>query len=226
MTRDADRQLRYDGHVEPGGPSIARQVVLPGGAEVEVRKLSVGPMDNNAYLLTDLSTGEALLIDAANDADRLLAMIGERKLVGILTTHGHADHWQALAPVVGETGAPTLHHPADAAMIPVPATTPAEDGATITFGGAEVTLIHNPGHTPGSVSALLGGTHLFTGDTLFPGGPGNTEGDPLRFAEIMRSLDERLLTLPDETWVYPGHGDDTTVGRERPQAEEWRARGW
>jgi len=217
----------YSGHVEPGGPAIVRSVTLPGG-EIEVRKLSVGPMDNNAYLLTDVASGDAVLIDAANDADRLLAEIGDRHLAAIVITHGHADHWQALDAVAEATGAPVYLHPADASMVPRPADVEAGDLVRIAFGGSavDVGLLHTPGHTPGSVCVLLGETHLFTGDTLFPGGPGNTFGSAEAFAEIMRTLRTRIFALPDDTWVYPGHGDDTTLGVERPHLDEWQARGW
>jgi glyoxylase-like metal-dependent hydrolase (beta-lactamase superfamily II) len=216
----------YTGHVEPGSPAISRLVALPGGAEVEVRKFSVGPVDNNVYLLTDRQSGRALLIDAANEADRILREIAGVEVAAIMTTHGHGDHWQALDAVADATGAPTYLHPADAPMVPRPADHGAEDGQRIAFGTAEATLIHNPGHTPGSTSILLGDRHLFTGDTLFPGGPGNTFGDPEKFRMIMQSLRERLFALPDDTWVYPGHGDDTTIGKERPFLDEWEARGW
>ncbi len=215
----------YSGHVEPGGPAISRTVAV-GGSDVEVRKLSVGDMDNNTYLLRDITSGEVLLIDAANDADRILAEIGDATLAGVVTTHGHWDHWQALDAVAEATGAPVWVHPADQEMVPRRADFAAADGGTISFGDAAVTLIHTPGHTPGSTCVLLGGTHLFTGDTLFPGGPGNTFGSAEAFATIMQSLRERLFTLPDETWVYPGHGDDTTLGRERPSLDEWQSRGW
>jgi len=218
----------YSGHVEPGGPAIVRSVALPGG-EIEVRKLSVGPMDNNAYLLTDVASGDAVLIDAANDADRLLAEIGDRRVAAIVTTHGHGDHWQALDAVAEATRAPVYLHAADQEMVPRTADVDAVDLTRIAFGGGavEVELLHTPGHTPGSVCVLLGETHLFTGDTLFPGGPGRTTpetgGD---FPTIMRSLRNQVFRLPDDTWVYPGHGDDTTIGRERPSLPEWRMRGW
>jgi glyoxylase-like metal-dependent hydrolase (beta-lactamase superfamily II) len=215
----------YGGHVDPGGPSLSR-VVLAEGARVEIRKLSVGPMDNNAYLLTDLDSGRSLLVDAANDAERLLREISGTDLAAIVTTHGHHDHWQALAEVADATGAPTYLSPADAEMVPRRADVPLVDGEHISFGAASVELISTPGHTPGSTCLLLGGVHLFTGDTLFPGGPGNTFGNADAFATIMDSLEERIFVLPDETWVYPGHGDDTTIGAERPSIQEWRARGW
>lgn len=216
----------YSGHVDPGGPAISRTVTLGGGAEVHVRKFSVGPYDNNVYLLTDLQTGRALLIDAANDAGRILDELEGVEVAAILTTHGHADHWQALGKVADATGAPTYLHPKDAEMVPRPAEYPAEDGLRIAFGTAEVTLVHTPGHTPGSTCVLLGDRHLFSGDTLFPGGPGNTFGNAAAFRQIMRSLRERLFALDDSTWVYPGHGDDTTIGRERPHLDEWETRGW
>ena len=216
----------YDGHVDPGGPRISR-VVHAGGVKVEIRKFSVGPMDNNAYLLRDTEANEALLIDAANDADRILAEIGDTQMLGIITTHGHGDHWQALDAVADATGAPVWLHPGDAPMVPRRAERTASDGEEITFGRAAVKLIHTPGHTPGSTCVLLGEKDLFTGDTLFPGGPGNTFGDAEAFAQIMDSLERHIFDpLPDETWIYPGHGDDTTLGAERPQLPAWRARGW
>ena len=229
----------YDGHVDPGGPAIARRVVLGGGARVEVRKLSVDPMDNNVYLLTDEASGRALLVDAANDAERILAEVGDPggsqggsrppspiDVAAIVTTHGHRDHWQALAAVADATGAPVYLHPGDADMVPRTADHDVVDGMRVAFGSAEVTLVHTPGHTPGSTCVLLGDRHLFTGDTLFPGGPGNTFGDAGAFTAIMRSLRERVFALPDDTWVYPGHGDDTTLGAERGALDEWEARGW
>ncbi len=200
--------------------------VAVAGVRVEVRKLSVGRMDNNAYVLRDVGSDAALLIDAADDAPRLLAEIEGLRLAGIFTTHGHRDHWQALDAVADATGAPTWLHPADAAMVPRRADRPAADGAEIAFGAARVTMIATPGHTPGSTCLLLGGRHLFSGDTLFPGGPGSTRGDRRAFETIMASLRERLFVLDDATWVYPGHGDDSTIGAERPSLDEWQRRGW
>lgn len=215
----------YDGHVEPGAATASRTVPLATG-EVEVRKLSVGPMDNNVYVLCDPQARQALIIDAANEAGRILAEVEDLEVVGIITTHGHGDHWQALAEVADATGAPVWLHPADADMVPRTADQAVSDGDEVAFGHSAVRLLATPGHTPGSTCVLLGDTHLFTGDTLFPGGPGNTFGNAEAFATIMQSLEERLFVLPDETWVYPGHGDDTTLGRERPSVVQWRARGW
>lgn len=214
----------YTGHVEPGGATAFRTVDA-GGAPVEIRKLSVGPMDNNAYVLRDAGSMQALLVDAANEADRLLSELAGLTVVGIVTTHGHRDHWQALDTVADTVGAPVYLHPDDQAMVGRAADRDLEDGLRIAFGAAEVTAIHTPGHTAGSTCLLLGAHHLFTGDTLFPGGPGRTTS-PEQFTDIMRSLRERLFVLDDRTWVYPGHGDDTTLGAERGSLDEWQARGW
>jgi glyoxylase-like metal-dependent hydrolase (beta-lactamase superfamily II) len=221
--------VAYTGDVTAGGPPDTRD--LPG---LTVTKLSVGPMDNNAYLLTSTGTGEAVLIDAANDAGRLLRLIGDRPLRRIITTHQHWDHWQALAEVQAATGADVVAHPADAGELPVKVTTLVHDGDSVPVGDTSVAVIHLRGHTPGSIALcydaggqLAGTPHLFTGDSLFPGGPGNTQGDAERFGQLMDDLEARVFgELPDGTWVYPGHGQDTTVGAERPHLGEWRARGW
>jgi len=215
----------YSGHVDNGGAASLRSVQVRDGLTVEVRKFSVGPMDNNAYLLTDTLSNIAVLIDAANDASRILAEVGDRELAAIITTHGHADHWQALAGVADATGAPTYLHPGDAERVPRAADVPVVDLGRVAFGAAEVEFLHTPGHTPGSTCILLGATHLFTGDTLFPGGPGNTTNGG-HFPTIIHSLRQRLFVLDDATWVYPGHGDDTTLGAERPSLDEWERRGW
>jgi glyoxylase-like metal-dependent hydrolase (beta-lactamase superfamily II) len=218
----------YDGHVETG-TGLARRRVTVGGAEVEIAKRSVGPMDNNAYLLTDVASGEALLVDAANDAPALLDLLDGVRLRAIHTTHGHFDHWQALEAVQQATGAPVWIGPGDQELMEPRADRVAEHGGRLRVGAFEAEFLHTPGHTPGSVCVLLRADdrrHLFTGDTLFPGGPGNTFGNADAFGRIMRSLRECLFTLPDDTWVYPGHGDDTTLGAERPHLDEWEARGW
>ncbi len=221
--------MAYTGNVTAGGPPDTRE--LPG---LTVSKLSVGPMDNNAYVLTCAETGDAVLIDAANEAGLLLALIGDRPLRRIITTHQHWDHWQALPEVQAATGADTVAHPADAGELPVPVTTLVQNAAAVPVGTCTVSVIHLRGHTPGSIALLYdaGGElasepHLFTGDSLFPGGPGNTQGDPERFGQLMDDLEARVFgELPDGTWVYPGHGHDTTLGAERPHLAEWRARGW
>jgi len=216
--------VSYTGNVTVGGPPDSRE--LPG---LSVTKLAVGPMDNNAYLLRDLRTGEALLIDAAAEADRLIELIGDTPVVRIVTTHKHADHWQALAEVQAATGAAVAAHPIDAEEIPVTVTEPVEHGDTVRAGDIELTVIHLRGHTPGSIALRYDAAaepHLFTGDSLFPGGPGKTTS-AADFTSLMKDLEQRVFDqLPDPTWVYPGHGNDTTLGAERPHIPEWRARGW
>lgn len=216
--------MSYTGNVTVGGPPDSRE--LPG---LSVTKLAVGPMDNNAYLLRDLRTGDALLIDAAAEADRLIELIGDTPVVRIVTTHRHADHWQALAEVQAATGAAVVAHPIDAEEIPVTVTEPVEHGDTVRAGDVELAVIHLRGHTPGSIALRYDAAaepHLFTGDSLFPGGPGRTTS-PADFTSLMNDLQQRVFDpLPDPTWVYPGHGNDTTLGAERPHIPEWRARGW
>ena len=215
------------GHVEPGGPTLTRTATSDNG-EVTVRKLSVGSMDNNCYVLVHHATNRALLIDAADDARRILDEVDDVGVDAIVTTHGHADHWQALDAVADETGAAVHLHPTDGQRVPRSPDVDIRDGMTVPFGDASVTLLHTPGHTPGSVCVLLDGPEpwLFTGDTLFPGGPGGTFGDAEAFSQIMQTLRGRVFTLPDATRVCPGHGDDTSLGVERPHLDEWEARGW
>ena len=195
--------------------------------EVWVRRRRVGPLDNDAYFVVCPETGQAVLIDAANEAPELIAAAQGLELTAILETHGHWDHWQALAEVSGEFPlAVVAAHPQDLTMFPPPPPgRHLHDGEVIEFGRRRLTVIHTPGHTPGSVCFWAPGI-LFSGDTLFPGGPGATpppEGD---FATILRSIEEKLWPLPDQTLVLPGHGDPTAIGRERPNLEGWRRRGW
>lgn len=215
----------YHGNVRVGGPADVRELT-----ELVISKVAVGPYDNNAYLLRCRETDEQLLVDAANEAPTLLQLIGDDGLARVVTTHRHADHWQALATVVSATGARTAAHPLDAEAIPVPSADLLDDGATVPVGAVELRVIHLLGHTPGSVALLYddpkGRPHLFTGDSLFPGGPGKTT-NPTDFTSLMDDLEAKVFgALPDETWVYPGHGRDTTLGTERPSIPEWRARGW
>jgi glyoxylase-like metal-dependent hydrolase (beta-lactamase superfamily II) len=219
----------YSGHVDPGGAPATRSL-----EHLSITKLSVGPMDNNAYLLVCAATGDALLVDAAAEPERLTAVLesgpDRPRLRTIVTTHQHQDHWQALQAVADRTGAELVAHRDDAGALPVPTDVFAEQGTAYAVGECPIEFIHLRGHTPGSLAVLYrdpaGRPHLFTGDSLFPGGPGRT-GSPAAFASLMDDLSERVFdALPDDTWVYPGHGDDTTLGAERPHLAEWRERGW
>ena len=219
--------MSYTGKVEVGGPADVRE--LP---EALIAKLAVGRMDNNAYLIRCTATGEALLIDAANEPDRLLEFVrtGGEPAGTVLTTHQHADHWQGLAAVVGRTGARTLAGAFDAAGIPVPTDRELHHGDTVHVGDLELRAIHLRGHTPGSIALhyrdSTGRGHLFTGDSLFPGGVGKTTS-PTDFESLLGDVSERLFDVyDDDTWFYPGHGNDSTLGAERPHLDEWRQRGW
>lgn len=216
----------YTGHVEP---RTAARRNLPGASII---KVSVGEMDNNAYLITCSQTAETLLIDAANDAQILLDLI-ERyapKLSLIVTSHQHWDHIQALEKVAKATGAPTAAHELDADPLPVKPDRLLANGETITIGDLSFDVIHLQGHTPGSVALALDGadeaTHLFTGDCLFPGGVGKT-WKHADFDKLLGDVTRRVFDVyGDSTVVYPGHGDDTTLGAERPHLAEWKERGW
>ena len=220
--------MTYTGNVKVGGPSDTREI-----DGLTVTKLAVGPMDNNAYLLRDTGTGEGLLIDAANEPDRIIEMVGDVPITWLVTTHRHFDHWQALKDVHDAIGGVVVAQTADAPELPIPVDDDLSDGDILRFGDAAVSVIHLRGHTPGSVAILYDAEgrlaaepHLFTGDSLFPGGPGKTNS-PEDFSSLMNDLEERVFgRLPDGTWVYPGHGADTTLGAERPHLGEWRARGW
>jgi glyoxylase-like metal-dependent hydrolase (beta-lactamase superfamily II) len=217
--------MAYRGDVQPGGPPAVRK--LPG---LTITKLSVGPMDNNAYLLECTESGELLLVDAANEPDRLLSLLGGRPLSRVVTTHRHFDHWQGLAEVVTSTGARTCAGRDDVEGIPVATDEPLDDGSIVSVGQAQLRVITLVGHTPGSVALVYddpaGHPHLFTGDSLFPGGVGKTSG-PDTFESLIDDVQHKIFDrLPDDTWFYPGHGNDSTLGAERPSVGEWRARGW
>jgi glyoxylase-like metal-dependent hydrolase (beta-lactamase superfamily II) len=193
--------------------------------QAEIHKVVVGPYDNNVFVLRCTQTGDAVLIDAANEHELLLDLcrtLGVRK---VLETHGHWDHIQAV-PAVRDAGYRVAVTAEDAAMLPSYDDV-LEDESVVSVGRLRLRTVLTPGHTPGSMCFKLEGSPiLFSGDTLFPGGPGNTEGDPTRFAQIIEQVDRKLFTLPPETIVLPGHGLDTTVARERPHLDEWIERGW
>ncbi|MFE1689411.1 MBL fold metallo-hydrolase [Streptomyces albidoflavus] len=218
--------MTYSGAVKVGGPADVHELT-----GLMISKVAVGPMDNNAYLLRCRATGEQLLIDAAAESGTLLQLIGRDSVASVVTTHRHGDHWQALAEVVAATDARTQAGRYDAEGIPVPTDVLLDDGDTVRVGRVELTVLHLVGHTPGSIALVYddphGHPHVFTGDCLFPGGVGNTHQDPDAFAQLLGDVETKIFAaLPDETWVYPGHGDDTTLGAERPHLAAWRERGW
>ena len=194
-------------------------------AEVRVDKLVVGPFENNVFIVRDKRTGAAVLIDAANEHEQLLEIARATGVRRVLTTHGHWDHIQAVT-ALRDAGLDVGIAAADASMLPaydfvIP------DDEEYAVGDLRLRSIHTPGHTAGSTSFLLEGKPLlFTGDTLFPGGPGNTSTPGASFDELVRSIDGRLFTLPADLLVLPGHGLDTTLGDERPHLQEWVDRGW
>ncbi|HQZ35193.1 MAG TPA: MBL fold metallo-hydrolase [Ilumatobacteraceae bacterium] len=196
-------------------------------SRLEIHRVVVGPFENNVFVLRCRETGDAVLIDAANEHEQLLAMCQRLGVRRVLETHGHWDHIQAV-PAIREAGYEVAVMSQDAQMLKdVGYDVFIEDTDVIEVGRLRLHAIHNPGHTPGSVSFRVDGAPLvFTGDTLFPGGPGNTKSKEGNFDTIIQSLDNRLFTLPAETIVMPGHGVSTTIGAERPHLAEWVERGW
>ncbi|WP_460835169.1 MBL fold metallo-hydrolase [Nocardioides hungaricus] len=226
--------MTYTGEVTPGGNADVREL-----SRLTITKVAVDPqMSNNCYLLTCRETGEQVLIDAADSAAVLLPLIGSAGLTTVVTTHQHWDHHRALAPVVAATGASVVAGAPDAAAITeqtgVPVDREVAQGDTIAVGSCSLSVIALAGHTPGSIALLYDDTasegghpHLFTGDSLFPGGVGNTFGDEAAFAQLIDEVEAKVFQrLPDDTWFYPGHGNDSTLGAERASLPEWRARGW
>jgi len=222
--------VSYTGQVSPGGPADTREL-----DSLTITKVAVDEkMSNNCYLLTCKHTGEQVLIDAADAADVLLPLIGDAGLTHVLTTHQHWDHHRALADVVGATEAATVAGDPDAEAITeqtgIPIAIQVKQGDTVPVGDCTLEVIALAGHTPGSIALLYtdpgGHRHLFTGDSLFPGGPGRTT-NPEDFTSLMDDLEAKVFDrLPDDTWFYPGHGNDSTIGAERPHLAEWRERGW
>ena len=194
-------------------------------ATMEIHKVVVGPVDNNVFVLRCKRTGDAVLLDAANEHERLLELCQRLGVRTVLETHGHWDHIQAV-PAMRDAGYSVHVTPGDSAMLDAYDEL-IEDESVIEVGDLRLHTILTPGHTPGSICFRLEGAPvLFSGDTLFPGGPGATKFPGGDFEQIIESIDRKLLTLPAETMVLPGHGDDTTIGTERPHLQEWIDRGW
>ncbi|AKT51763.1 MBL fold metallo-hydrolase [Arsenicicoccus sp. oral taxon 190] len=218
----------YSGDVAPGGPSDVRD--LP---HLVIRKAAVSSMHNNVYLLTDKATGRQLLIDAADDAGRITRLVqeGTGRLDLLVTTHQHWDHTRALKDIVEDTGVTTAASEADGSALPVRPERVLAHGDTIELGESTLRVIELRGHTPGGIALAYddpeGDSHLFTGDSLFPGGVGNTKNPGQSFDQLIDDVEDRIFgEYDDADWVYPGHGGDTTLGAERPNLDEWRARRW
>ena len=175
----------------------------------------MGPIDNNGYILSCKQTGEAVIIDSPTEPEKLLNEVRDVKVKVIIITHRHRDHTAGLQEIKNRTGALVAVHPDDASELPVPPDVELKDGDTYQFGNLQILAIHTPGHSPGAL-CLLKGKHLFSGDTLFPGGPGHT-ASPEAFKQVKESITRRLLPLPDDTAVYPGHGGDTTIGKTKDE---------
>ena len=223
--------MTYTGEVSPGGTPDVREL-----GSLTITKVAVDEkMSNNCYLLTCKHDGSQVLIDAAAEPESLLPLIGAAGLTTVITTHQHWDHHRALAEVVEKTGAETVAGIPDADPITtqtgVPIARGVKQGDTIAVGDCTLEVITIAGHTPGSIALLYndpdGHGHLFTGDSLFPGGVGNTFGDDAAFVQLIDDVETKIFQrLPDDTWFYPGHGNDSTLGAERPGLPEWRSRGW
>lgn len=219
----------YDGHVTPGGPTAVREL-----DHAIIRKTAVSEMSNNVYLVTCRATGHQLLIDAADDGARIRELVdeGTGRLDALVTTHQHWDHVRALEDVVAAYSPTTYAGADDADALPVAPDVLLHDGDTVQVGDLVLSVGHVRGHTPGGVVLAYddpaGSTHLFTGDSLFPGGVGATNRyDYQSFPQLIDDVEERVFgRYTDATWFYPGHGDDSTLGAERPHLGEWRHRGW
>jgi glyoxylase-like metal-dependent hydrolase (beta-lactamase superfamily II) len=194
--------------------------------QVEITKVVVGPMDNNVFVVRCRQSGDAVMLDAANEHDKLLELCRTLNVRKVLETHGHWDHIQAV-PQVRDAGYEVGVTAEDAAMLPSYDFV-LEDETVIPVGRLRLHTIHTPGHTPGSMCFKIEGSPvLLSGDTLFPGGPGNTSFEGGNFETIIRSIEDRLFSkIAEDTIVMPGHGDDTTIGNERPHLQEWIDRGW
>jgi glyoxylase-like metal-dependent hydrolase (beta-lactamase superfamily II) len=206
--------------------SIAVEQLAHGPQGLVIQCLrNIGPYENNIFIVSDEATREAYVLDGGFEPEAIAAAVADLNVKAIIVTHGHRDHHENVATLKGLLHVPVAIGMDDAPQLSVEPDFLIVDQQTLSFGSHALSAIHTPGHTPGSTCYVYDG-HLFSGDTLFPGGPGNTQKDPVRFERIIASVRDRLFTLGDDVVVHPGHGRDTTIGAERPHLDEWIARGW
>ncbi|MGD9180358.1 MAG: MBL fold metallo-hydrolase [Desulfobacterales bacterium] len=189
---------------------------------IQIERYELGPFGTNSYIMTCLKTGERIVVDAPGDAEKILSQLQQTHPTYILMTHNHMDHTGALAKLKSALNVPIAAHTADADRLPVAPDMLLTDGDGVTFGNIRLAVMHTPGHTPGSLCFYTEG-YLISGDTLFPGGPGKT-GSPADFKQIVESLKNKIFPLPDDTQVFPGHGDHTVLGKEKQAFEAFSAR--
>ena len=190
--------------------------------QIQIDKLELGPYGTNAYILVCRNTGESVIVDAPADAGKILDLLKGTRPNYILITHNHMDHTGALADLKSTLDLPIAAHADDAGRLPVSADQLLNDGDVISFGDIKLSVLYTPGHTPGSI-CFLTGNYLIAGDTLFPGGPGRT-GSPADFKKILNSLTGKIFVLADDTQVFPGHGNSTTLEKERQAFDGFSAR--
>lgn len=189
---------------------------------IQIEKLELGPFGTNAYILVCRNTAQSVVVDAPADAGTILQVLKETSPRYILITHNHMDHTGALSDLKSALGVPIAAHPADAGRLPVSPDQLLNDGDVITFGDVQLSVLHTPGHTPGSI-CFLTGKYLIAGDTIFPDGPGKT-GSPADFKKIVESLTGKIFVLPDDTQIFSGHGKSTILKKERRAFEAFSAR--
>jgi glyoxylase-like metal-dependent hydrolase (beta-lactamase superfamily II) len=201
------------------------QRITAAGADFELNTLEVGTMGNMVYIVRDPDTKEGYVIDAGFEPEKIAAAVGDTKVKAILITHGHRDHHENLDALKKRLGVPAAIGDLDQDLLDSAPEQTLVDGQELSFGKSVLRAIHTPGHTPGSTCFTVG-NQLFSGDTLFPGGVGNTKNQTGHFFTIIRSVEYRLLSLPDDTVINPGHGKTSTIGAEKPSLPEWKERGW